>query len=86
MEKIKIVNLKCGGCGKSIQAALKKNGFKNIEINLKSQEVSFEGGSRKKVKKILAKLGYPEEGSAEAKKISKKAKSFLSCFTGRMKK
>lgn len=85
MSKITIVNLKCGGCEKSITEALEKNGFENIKVDVISREVSFDG-DKKKAEKILANLGYPRQGSAEAKKLSKKAKSLLSCFMGKMKK
>lgn len=84
MPKITIVNLKCGGCAKSIEAALNGAGFMGVSVDQEANEVSFEG-DREKARVILEKLGYPEMGSKKAESLFKKAKSFLSCARGRMK-
>lgn len=85
MTKIKVVNVKCGGCEKEIISSLEKGGLKNISIDIENQSISFEG-DRDIAKKILTKLGYPEAGSKEAKSLLKKAKSYASCALGRIKK
>lgn len=85
MQTIKVVNIKCGGCEASIIKTLEKQGFKNIKVDHTCQEVSFEGDENK-AKEILAKMGYPEENSKEAKSLAKKAKSFYSCAIGKIKK
>lgn len=85
MTTLKFANIKCGGCEKTIKSSLERLGIKNVKIDIAGQAVSFEG-DKDKVKKELSRLGYPEAGSAEAKKFSKKAKSFLSCAIGRVKK
>jgi copper chaperone len=84
MNSIKVTNIKCGGCEKSVISALKKADIKDISVNIESQQVSFEGDAEK-AKKILSKMGYPEAGSPEAKSFAKKAKSYVSCAIGRMK-
>lgn len=85
MSKIKVVNIKCGGCEAGIIAALTKEGLKNVKVDVQKQEVSFDGDS-KKAKKTLLKLGYPEAGSKEAESLFKKAKSYVSCAIGKAKK
>lgn len=85
MPTIKIVNLKCGGCENSIKLALEKDGFRDVKIDINTQEVSFAGDADR-AKKILEKLGYPEKGSKAEKSLIKKAKSYGSCMIGRIKK
>lgn len=84
MNTIKIVNLKCEGCKNTIISTLEKNGILNVNVDIKKQEVSFEGDMQI-VKEQLAKIGYPEAGSPEAESLIKKAKSFVSCAMGKMK-
>jgi len=84
MTKIKVVNIKCGGCEKSIITSLEKQGLKNIEVDVVSQTVSFEGNPEV-AKRKLASMGYPEAGSKQAKSLLKKGKSYLSCLVGKMK-
>jgi len=84
MQKIKAVNIKCGGCKKSISAALAKQGIKNIKVDVDEQLISFDGDPIL-AKKILTKMGYPEAGSKEAKSLLKKSKSYLSCMIGKVK-
>lgn len=85
MKNITVVNIKCGGCEKSIIASLEKAGLNNIKVDVDHQKVYFEG-DEEIAKKILTKLGYPEANSLQAKSITKKAKSFVSCLIGRTKK
>lgn len=85
MNIIKVINIKCGGCEKSIISALKKKGLSDIKVDVENQTVEFTGDydvARAK----LTKMGYPEAGSKEAGSIAKKAKSYISCMIGRGKK
>lgn len=85
MNKLEVVNIKCGGCAKSIEDALSKNDFKNVKVDPSCQLVEFEGDTEK-AEKILFKMGYPKAGSKEAKSLLKKAKSYASCMVGKVKK
>jgi len=85
MNSLKVVNIKCGGCENNITMSLKKAGLSNINIDIPSQTVSFDGDPAA-AKKILSSMGYPEAGSPEAKSLLKKAKSYGSCMIGRIKK
>ncbi|MDP3353190.1 MAG: heavy metal-associated domain-containing protein [Flavobacteriaceae bacterium] len=83
---LQIVNLKCGGCANSIKKGLLTiEGIDNIDVNLETSEVSFDAVSDElviKVKEKLTHMGYPEVGDANT--LIHKAKSFVSCATGRM--
>ncbi len=81
MECIKVVNLKCGGCEESIKKALSEAGVTNVNVSVEKGKVCFVG-DREKVVKILAKIGYPEEGSKEAQSILKKTQSYATCAEG----
>lgn len=83
MNKITVVNIKCGGCEKKITGALEKAGLTNIVIDIPSQTVSFEGDIQK-ARETLSSLGYPEATSAEAQSLLKKGHSYLSCMVGRL--
>lgn len=85
MQKLKVVNIKCGSCENSIKIALEKKGLRSISVDHTCQEVGFEGDKEAAIK-ILDKMGYPIAGSEEAEKFSKKAKSYVSCMIGRVKK
>ena len=84
MSKIEVVNIKCGGCAKSIEDALTKKGMANVKVDPTCQMVEFEGDERV-AEETLAKMGYPKAGSKEAESLIKKAKSFASCMVGRLK-
>lgn len=85
MNTVKVVNIKCGGCEQMIISSLEKEGITNVKVDVANQVVNFEGDIDK-AKKILINLGYPEEGSKEARSFLKKAKSYTSCMIGRIKK
>ena len=85
MSILTVVNIKCGGCEQMIISSLEKEGLTNIKVDVANQTVSFDGDIEK-AKNILAKLGYPEADSKEAKSFFKKAKSYTSCLIGRIKK
>ncbi|SHH31842.1 heavy-metal-associated domain-containing protein [Winogradskyella jejuensis] len=85
---LKIQNLKCGGCANTIVTQLLKiEGISGVIVNNETDEVSlnFELDTQlESVTKKLSDLGYPLKG--EANTLPKKAKSFVSCAVGRMKK
>ncbi len=83
MSTVTVVNIKCGGCEKTITSALTKAGLMNISIDIPKQAVSFEGDERI-AKRTLSDLGYPEADSPEADSTLKKGKSYMSCATGRL--
>lgn len=88
MKKIEIVNLKCEGCANSIKKGLQAiDGVSDIEVNLEESIVKVSTNNEEtltKVKEKLSSMGYPEVGSANT--IIHKAKSFVSCATGKMSK
>lgn len=82
---LKIQNLKCGGCAHTIQTKLSElKGIYNIVVMVESDEVLFNSDSKNaiiEVKQTLKAIGYPEE--SEINNIVTKAKSFVSCATGK---
>jgi copper chaperone CopZ len=87
--KILVENIKCGGCANTITTKL------NAHFNTDSTEVNIEKGEIlialndnkiQELKEVLLKLGYPEQGSVEGlQAATTKAKSFISCATGKLK-
>ncbi len=80
-EVLKVVNIKCGGCEKSIKMALEAEGIKNVEVSHENQTVSFDG-DRELASKILEHLGYPEAEGRKAKSLLKNARSYTTCAVG----
>lgn len=85
---IEIQNLKCGGCAHTIISSLE--GLSNVEdvhINVASSELTYNcltAEDKQVVAQKLKNLGYPvieDENS-----ISLKAKSYISCAIGKIKK
>ncbi len=83
---ITIQNLKCGGCANTITTKISSlKNISNVTVDLEASSVSFEASSKEEiisVKNKLATLGYPEEG--ENNSMVSKAKSFVSCASGRI--
>lgn len=89
MELIyKVQNLKCGGCANSITKKLSSLSYiADINVEPDSSTVKLkvnESGMEDQIKKALLNLGYPVEGDKNA--FTSKAKSFVSCATGKMAK
>jgi copper chaperone len=83
--KIYIENLKCGGCAATIKKGiLAVEGVSEININVDESlvEVTTDQDVITDVKDKLSKMGYPEVGDANT--ILHKAKSYVSCATGKM--
>lgn len=88
MTSIEILNLKCGGCANSIKKGLEDiDGIGTVSVDLDTSKVQVETVDEeilKTVKSKLSAMGYPEVGDANT--VIHKAKSFVSCATGRMSK
>ena len=86
MTTIEILNLKCGGCANTIKKGiLSVDGVSEVNIDLETSKVTVNSESEfvlQTVKEKLSKMGYPEAGDANT--LIHKAKSFVSCATGRM--
>lgn len=85
--RIKIQNLKCGGCEKTIIKNISEiEGVSAVSVDHQIESVSVQYNSEKtldEVKLTLNNLGYPEESSSNS--LGKKAKSYISCAVGRLK-
>lgn len=86
MTTIEILNLKCGGCANTIKKGLLTvEGVNEVFIDVESSKVSIDYNDASildAVKKKLSSMGYPEVGDANT--VLHKAKSFVSCATGKM--
>ncbi len=87
MTTIEILNLKCGGCANTIKKGIVSiKGISDVTIDMESSKVTVDTDDESvilSVKKKLSKMGYPEIGDANT--MLHKAKSFVSCATGRIK-
>lgn len=85
LTTLEVVNIKCGGCAKSIISALEKIGCTEISVSPDTQVIAFHSSPEKKLEaqKILEDLGYPEKNSDAANSLLKKAKSYASCAVGK---
>ncbi|MFK5982415.1 MAG: heavy metal-associated domain-containing protein [Flavobacteriaceae bacterium] len=83
---IVIQNLKCGGCANTITTKISAlENVNNVVVDVEASSVSFDTNSEEDltmVKNKLATIGYPAEG--ENNNVVSKAKSFVSCATGKM--
>ncbi len=86
MTTINILNLKCNGCASTItKGLLSLEGVTEVVVTLENSEIKINKVSESlftKVKAKLSKMGYPEVGDANT--MLHKAKSFVSCATGKM--
>jgi copper chaperone len=82
-----VENIKCGGCVRSIERALGElTHVQRVAVDVPAGRVSVVAAAdvRAPVRAALAKLGYPERGSASGlEAVGAKAKSFVSCAIGR---
>ena len=85
---LEIQNLKCGGCEATIYTKLV--GLQNIEelfIDANNSTITFNytlEEDLKRVKDTLFNIGYPILG--EENRLVTKARSYVSCAMGKMKK
>ncbi len=83
---IEILNLKCNGCANTVKKGLLNiEGIDKVDVDLENSKVivpTIDEQIIEKVKSKLSKMGYPELGDANT--MFHKAKSFVSCASGRM--
>lgn len=86
-----VENIKCGGCANTISSKLKEiEQVQEVMINVEAQQVvvtalsGADADIRTILAKRLARLGYPEAGSADSNSIITKATSFVSCAIGKV--
>jgi len=87
MQKtITIQNLKCGGCARTITTKVSElNNIENVKVDVENSTVTFDfitDTDFETVKDRLNTIGYPVVGDKNS--IGLKAKSFVSCASGRM--
>ncbi len=86
MTTINILNLKCNGCANTIKKGLLSlEGVHEVDVTLENSEIKINEVSESvftTVKEKLSKMGYPEVGDANT--LIHKAKSFVSCASGKM--
>jgi copper chaperone CopZ len=82
-----VQNLKCGGCAKTITTKLSElQNISEIEVHNDTSTVSFvtkDADDAFAVRSKLRSLGYPSVDDENS--VMSKAKSFVSCATGKMK-
>jgi copper chaperone len=86
--RFEVVNIKCGGCARSIQKALLADPrVTQVSVDVDKGVVTLEASedAREPARATLLRLGYPEAGTAEGMQaLAAKAKSFVSCAVGRI--
>ncbi|MEO8774311.1 MAG: heavy-metal-associated domain-containing protein [Gelidibacter sp.] len=85
---ISVQNLKCGGCANTITSKLSIiENISNLKVDVEANKVSFNyvnDADVLKMKEKLKNLGYP--AIEEINSLTSKAKSFVSCATGKLSK
>lgn len=85
---IKVQNLKCGGCANTIITKLSAlETISLVEVDNETSDVSFDYLNKENllvVEQKLSALGYPSV--TDTNSIISRAKSFVSCASGRMSK
>jgi copper chaperone len=83
---LQVQNLKCGGCAKTITEKMASiSGVSNVDIDVANSivDITFENEETiALVEKALAAIGYPLVGDKNS--VLTKAKSFVSCATGKL--
>lgn len=86
LQKIQVVNIKCGGCKNTVTKALEALWATDISIDILSWNIEYNSNwDRNVVVEKLCSLGYPEVGSESAKSFMKKAVSYTSCAIWKIK-
>lgn len=85
---ISVQNLKCGGCAHTITSKISAiENISNLEVDVEENRVSFNylmDADVLAVKIKLKNLGYPS--IEDDNSLVSKAKSFVSCATGKISK
>lgn len=83
-----VQNLKCGGCANTISTKLSEiETISNIQVDVEESKVTFNVSNSEDaiaVKQKLKSLGYPSIEDENG--LVSKAKSFVSCATGKLSK
>ncbi len=83
-----VQNLKCGGCANTISTKLSEiETISNINVDVEESKVTFNVSNSEdaiEVKQKLKSLGYPSIEDENG--LVSKAKSFVSCATGKLSK
>jgi copper chaperone CopZ len=83
-----VQNLKCGGCAHTISTKLAEiKNISNLNVDIDQGKISFEYFNENdafQVKEKLITLGYPS--IEDNNDLLLKAKSFVSCATGKISK
>ena len=81
IHKIKVENIKCGGCSNSIKTALLKiENVTEVLIDKEIETITINSDTERSVfVNTLSSLGYPEKGYNT---LLHKGKSFVSCAVG----
>jgi copper chaperone CopZ len=78
-------NLKCGGCANTITKKLSVlEGITNVNVDKDTSTITYDYANDTLVEVVevtLAKLGYPKQGTSS---LGQKAKSYISCATGKI--
>lgn len=86
MTTIEVLNLKCGGCANTIKKGLLSlNNINEVTIDVEKSLITVDTQNQEdlnNVKYKLQKMGYPQVGDDNT--LVHKAKSFVSCATGRL--
>ena len=87
MHRFEVANIKCGGCARSIDRALRTDPrVTDVDVDVENGVVSVQAGdgARESLRAELLRLGYPEAGSvAGLQALAARGKSFVSCAIGR---
>jgi copper chaperone CopZ len=88
-QTFKVENVKCSGCANTLKKKLFDK-FGNIDVNLdvvpREITVEINNDSIDDLRNILISLGYPmsDEDLSVLNGVKTKAKSFISCATGKL--
>lgn len=86
MHTLFVENIRCSGCAATIHRTLEAIGATEIEVSPEAKTISWKNAEISAVRSTLSQIGYPETGSPEAKKLTKKARSIMSCAIGKITK
>ncbi|MDP5229456.1 MAG: heavy-metal-associated domain-containing protein [Cellulophaga sp.] len=85
-NSIIVQNLKCGGCAKTITSKISDiPNINDVKVDVETSAISFISDSSETTLKVIEKLksiGYPSVDDENT--FASKAKSFVSCATGKM--
>ncbi len=90
-KTFQVENVKCSGCANTLKKKL-LNDFGNIDVDLdlfpRQITLDIKDEDINKLREILKSIGYPmsDEKLDTIDNITTKAKSFISCATGKLDK